>query len=194
MNHTSTLEIKRSFSGKGVFPHQMAFSLLIPLRNIYLSPQRLIQQIELKEDHTVLELGPGPGYFSLPVAKILTNGKLVLADIQPEMLEYAQKRARKRGLKNIEYYQCYGCSFDLTDSCFDRIYMVTVIGEVENKHACLNEMHRMLKPGGIIAISELAGDPDKMSIEEIRTLFLSHGFSFHQLHGNEKNYTICFKK
>lgn len=38
--------------------------LLFPLRNIFLSPKKLIQRLELKEDHYVLEVGSGPGYFS----------------------------------------------------------------------------------------------------------------------------------
>lgn len=194
MNHTNTIEIKKSFASKGVFPYQMAFSLLIPLRNIYLSPTKLIRQMDLREDHTVLEIGPGPGYFSIPVAQHLHRGKLVLADIQPEMLEYAQKRAKRRGLSNLEYYQCTGKSFDLTENCFDRIFMVTVIGEVENKHSYLNEMHRMLKKGGIISIAELAGDPDKMSVDEVKDLMKHHGFTLDQQFGNSKNYTLNFRK
>ncbi len=36
---------------KGVFPHQLAFTLLIPLRNIFLSPRKLIKRLELEEDY-----------------------------------------------------------------------------------------------------------------------------------------------
>ena len=120
--------------------------------------------------------------------------KVLCVDIQPEMLEYAQKRARKRKLTNIEYYQCYGNTFDLADNCFDRIYMVTVIGEVENKHSYLNEIHRMLKYNGIVSISEQAGDPDKMNIEEVKDLMNQHGFTFDRLYGNSKNFTLNFRK
>ncbi|HDP94601.1 MAG TPA: methyltransferase domain-containing protein [Candidatus Aminicenantes bacterium] len=77
---------------------------------------------------------------------------------------------------------------------FDRIVMVTVIGEVENQDAYLREMHRILKSGGILSISELAGDPDKLSIGEVRRLSETHGFRLDKLYGSEKNYTINFRK
>jgi len=72
---------RNSFSGKGVFPPKYAFTLLIPLRNIFLSPRKLIQRLDIREDHNILEIGPGPGYFSTHVAKKLKSGRLVLLDI-----------------------------------------------------------------------------------------------------------------
>ncbi len=88
--------MKKGFATKGVFPHEWAFTLLFPLRNIFLSPEKLIRRLDVKENYKVLEVGPGPGYFSIPVARKLKNGKLYLADIQSEMLEYAKKRFEKR--------------------------------------------------------------------------------------------------
>lgn len=82
--------MKKSFVTKGVFPHQWSFTLLFPLRNIFLSPKKLIQRLELKGKDKVLEVGPGLGYFSIPVARKIKNGKLYLADIQSEMLAYAK--------------------------------------------------------------------------------------------------------
>ena len=66
-------KIKNAFSGKGVFPPKYAFTLLIPFRNIFLSPNKLIQRLDLKAEHIVLEIGPGPGYFSANTAKTLKN-------------------------------------------------------------------------------------------------------------------------
>lgn len=188
------VKTKTSFSSKGVFPYRWAFTLLIPLRNLFLSPKKLIQQMALNSEMTVLEVGPGPGYFSVPVAQFLKKGKLVLADIQPEMLEKARKRIGKRNIRNVEYRICDGKKFDLPDNHFDRIFMVTVLGEVENRDQYLAEFYRMLKPGEMLSVSEQAGDPDKMKIAEIRELAEKHGFAFLQLFGNEKNFTINFKK
>lgn len=188
------VKTKTSFSSKGVFPYRWAFTLLIPLRNLFLSPKKLIQQMALNPEMTVLEVGPGPGYFSLPVARFLENGKLVLADIQPEMLKKAQRRLNKKAIKNTEFLICDGEKFDLPDNHFDRIFMVTVLGEVENRNQYLAEFYRMLKPGGMLSVSEQAGDPDKMKIAEIRELAEKHSFAFLQLFENEKNFTINFKK
>jgi len=187
------LVIKR-FASKGVFPYQWAFTLLLPLRNIFLSPKQLIKRLELKENYFVLEVGSGPGYFSLPVARKLIAGKLYLADIQQEMLDYAKKRFKKRKLENVEYYLCNGETFSFSDNFFDIIYMVAVIGEVENKESYIKEFYRMLKPDGILSISELAGDPDKMSIEELKDIIEKHNFKFYNNYGNKRNFTINFKK
>jgi ubiquinone/menaquinone biosynthesis C-methylase UbiE len=185
--------IKR-LASKGIFPYQFAFTLLIPLRNIFLSPRQLIKRLELTNNLQVMELGPGPGYFSLKIAEKIANGRIVLADIQQEMLDYAKKRFEKKGLSNVEYYLCNGKTFQFEDNTFDRIFMITVIGEVENKNEYLQELHRILKHGGILSISELAGDPDKMTIKEIKYLAKKYDFSFYNIFGKEKNYTINFKK
>lgn len=193
-NQPENKTIVKSFASKGVFPYQMAFTLLIPVRNIFLSPKKLIQRLELEAGQTVLEVGPGPGYFSTKVAKALTGGRLVLADIQQEMLDYAKRRIDRRGLKNVSYYLCNGHNLEFPNDYFDRIYMVTVIGEIENREAYIREFERIMKPGGILSITELAGDPDKLSTEDVKHLMQNSGFEFYKFHGKERNYTLNFRK
>ena len=186
--------MNKSLSSKGIFPHQWAFTLLFPLRKIFISPKQLIERMELEVTHSVLELGSGPGFFSVPVAKKLKKGGLILADIQQEMLDYAKKRIAKRKLTNVEYYNCNGTNFDFADESFDRIFMVTVLGEVENQDKYMQEFYRMLKPGGILSVSEQAGDPDKMSAEQIRVLAEQHNLLNLIIYGNSRSFTVNFIK
>jgi ubiquinone/menaquinone biosynthesis C-methylase UbiE len=186
--------LHKSFSGKGVFPHKYAFTLLIPLRNVFLSPKKLVKRLALEKDFQVLEIGPGPGYFSPTIAQTLPEGKLVLADIQQEMLNYAKKRIEKRSIKNVEYNLCDGKSFDFENESFDCVFMVTVIGEVENQKEYLEEIFRILKKGGVLSISELAGDPDKLAIDELVELVCTENFKVKKVYGNKINYTINFEK
>ena len=72
--------------------------------------------------------------------------------------------------------------------------MVTVIGEVENKDKYLKEIYRILKDDGVLSISELAGDPDKISIDEIQSLVLDNSFEVIEVFGNKLNYTVNFRK
>jgi ubiquinone/menaquinone biosynthesis C-methylase UbiE len=187
-------EIKKGFATKGVFPYKWAFTLLFPMRNIFLSAKQLIERIDIKENYNVLEVGPGPGYFSIPVARKLKTGKLYLADIQLEMLDYAKRRIEKRKIANVEYHLCNGKTFDFEDNFFDVIFLVTVLGEVENKEAYIQEFSRVLKNHGTISISELAGDPDKMSMSELKELFERYNFSTSAQYGNKRNFTINFRK
>ena len=183
-----------SFSGKGVFPPRYAFTLLIPLRNIFLSPKTLLARLDLAEHHRVLEIGPGPGYFSVQVARALPHGFLMLLDIQQEMLDFSRKRIEKRALRNVGYQLCDGTRFELEDRRFDRVFMVTVLGEVDNKDGYLSEIHRVLKDDGLLSVSELAGDPDKLSMEQLEGLVCPHGFKLAATFGTKRNYTLNFRK
>lgn len=184
---------KNSFAGNGVFPPKYAFTLLFPLRNIFLSPKELIKRLDIKEDQNILEVGPGPGYFSIHVAKKLKRGRLVLLDIQQEMLDFSKRRLEKRKIANVEYKLTDGNGLDLESNFFDRVFMVAVIGEVDNKRNYLEEISRILKQDGILSISELAGDPDKLSIEELQALVTASSFEVVEIFGSKRNYTINFK-
>lgn len=194
MNRESRQDIKKGFASKGVFPHKWAFTLLIPLRNFFLSAEKLIERLHLNDNFNVLEVGPGPGYFSVPIARKLKSGKLFLADIQPEMLQYARKRLEKRKIENVEYHLCNGKTFDFKDDSFDVIFLVTVLGEVENKELYISDFYRMLKKDGIVSVSELGGDPDKMSVEELSLLFSKFNFIIRNQYGTKRNFTINFCK
>jgi len=191
----STLKnIWQGLTQKGkVFPHQLAFTLLIPLRNFALSPRQVVERLQLAPQHRVLEVGCGAGYFSPALAQALPQGKLVLADIQPEMLAYAQKRLAKRHIGNAEYYLCHGTHFDFPDASFDRIVLIAVLGEIADQAAYLQEFHRLLRPDGIVSISETAGDPDKLSRAQLTALMQAHQFVLTQSYGTEKNYTLNFQ-
>ncbi len=77
---------------------------------------------------------------------------------------------------------------------FDRIFLVTVLGEVENREQYLHDFYRMLKPDELLSVSEQAGDPDKLTIEETKTLAEESRFIYNELYGNKRNYTINFRK
>lgn len=188
------LDVFNGMAKKGVFPYQFAFTLLIPLRNIFLSPKKLIQRLELKENYNVLEVGSGPGYFSSKVARAIPGGKLTLTDIQKEMLDFAKQRLVKKKIFNVEYHLSNGIDFPFESNKFDVIYMVTVLGEIENKQQYVKEFYRLLCPNGILSISEQAGDPDKMSVDEIKDLLHGSGFEFDEFYGTKNNFTINFRK
>lgn len=194
MENPRPKDVVQRFVSKGVFPHHLAFTLLLPVRSLIFSPQELVKRLLLQAHHHVLEVGCGPGYFSIRVARSLPQGKLVMADIQHEMLNIARRRLKRRGIENVEFYLCDGSRFDFTNETFDRIFLVTVLGEVENKSVYMDEFYRLLKPGGILSVTELAGDPDKLTPAQVMELAESSGFKNSKEFGNRRNYTINFTK
>jgi len=110
------------------------------------------------------------------------------------MLDLAKKRLDKRKITNVDYKLTDGECLDLESNFFDTVFMVTVIGEVDKKDSYLKEIYRVLKEDGMLSISELAGDPDKMSIDEIQSLVSAYGFEEIRVFGNKLNYTVNFRK
>lgn len=72
--------------------------------------------------------------------------------------------------------------------------MVTVLGEVENRKIYAQEIVRTLKHDGIVSVSEIKGDPDKMTEEEVISLFKTTGLECCQKFETFFGTTINFKK
>ena len=179
-------------SGKGIYPAKYAVWLLLPFRAIQLSPARLVRRMALKPTDSVLEIGCGPGYFSPAVARHLRAGKLVLFDFQDAMLDIAERRLKRRGLSNYERHQGDAKALPFGDASFDAAFLVTVLGEVGDPARALAEAARVLKPGGRLSISELAGDPDYLRFDDVARMAQAAGLSFERRFGPRFAYTANF--
>ena len=85
------------------YPHQAAFFLNNPVRRAFSKPTRIVNSIRLTGSERVLEVGPGPGFYSVEIARRLTYGHLDLFDIQPEMLEKARRQLERAGFHNVGF-------------------------------------------------------------------------------------------
>ena len=162
--------------GRGVFPHQMTWFLDLPGRGILMSAKTVAQRLPAAPDACVLEVGPGSGYYSLEVARKIPQGELVLLDVQAEMLQKAGSKLRKAGVTNFQTSQADGKELPFEDSSFDAIFMVTVFGEIEERSAFLKEAVRVLRPKGVLSITEHHPDPDFESAESVMKSVSSAGF------------------
>jgi ubiquinone/menaquinone biosynthesis C-methylase UbiE len=109
----------------------------------------------------MLEVGPGTGYYTLPVAARLGSaGVLEILDVRRSFLDHTVQRARGRGLTNIVPTLGDGMTLPYPDRCFDAAYAITVLGEIADPEAALGELRRVLKPGGRLIIGEILVDPD----------------------------------
>jgi ubiquinone/menaquinone biosynthesis C-methylase UbiE len=95
------------------------------------------------------------GYFSIPVARMVgEEGKVIAADIQPEMLKALQKRAKKAGVeKRITTHLCKAGSLGL-DRQFDFVLAFWMVHEVPNQLVFFKEIRSLLKPSGKFLLSE----------------------------------------
>ena len=165
------------FTGRGVYPHELAFALLLPGRGLILSPRELVRRLRLSPDERVLEIGPGPGYFSSLVARAVPAGRLQLLDLQHEMLRKARRRLRRTGAANVDFAQASAAALPYAAASFDAAFLVAVLGEVSEPIACMTALARVLRPGGRLLVAELPGDPDALSEADIRALAEASGFT-----------------
>jgi ubiquinone/menaquinone biosynthesis C-methylase UbiE len=176
-------------------PYTQAGYLLNPLRPLVLSPRTMVERLELHPQARVLELGPGPGYFSPAVAAAVPEGELVLVDVQPEMLAMARRRLERRGLTNVTYHCADALTLPLDDESCDVAFLVAVLGEVPDRAGCLREVMRVLKPGGLLSLTEFTlGDPDRILPPDLLKLTAEAGLQPAASYRGPIHYTAGFRR
>jgi len=115
---------------------------------------------ELRDGETVLDLGSGGGIdVLLSARRVGPSGKAYGVDMTGEMLDLARRNAAEAGATNVEFLAGHIEAIPLPDASVDVIISNCVINLSVDKPAALAEMHRVLRPGGRIGISDVvAGD------------------------------------
>ncbi len=194
MNVARWRDVWSRFSGRGTYPHELAGLLLFPLRRIVLSPEKLVRHLHLTRTSRVLEVGPGPGFFSIDVARAIPAGRLELVDIQLEMLQKARVRLRRADVRNTGYTQANAAALPFRSGAFDLAFLVAVLGEVSDPKACLASIAEVLRPGGLLAVVELPGDPDAVTEKQLRTLTQATGLEFVDSRRVSRGFVASFRR
>jgi ubiquinone/menaquinone biosynthesis C-methylase UbiE len=192
-----TSRIKSSFvslCAQGIFPHHLSWLLDNPVRRLLLSPENLLEKLELPDTGRVLEVGPGSGFLSVALAKRLSHGEIVLLDLQPDMLAKAKRKLDSLGFQHVRYVTAdVSDGLPYPDGYFDLVLLVCVLGEVRDRRGCLRALRRVLRSDGILAIHESLPDPDMLSFDHLLALVQAEGFSFSRRWGRSWNYTATFQ-
>jgi len=161
-------------------------------------PHKIIQRSGIKEGMNVLEVGCGSGAFTTFVARAVgAKGKVYALDIQPNMLKQLENKLAKpenKDIKNIKMIEGNAYELPFDDNSLDGAYMITVLQEIPDRDRALQQVNRVLKPGGILAITELFPDPDYPWKSTTVKLGNRAGFITDEVSGNFWNYTVRFKK
>lgn len=164
-----------------------------PLRRFTMNPINVLTKMGIQRGLNVLEVGCGPGHFTIPAARIVEEGNLYPLDISPFMIERIKKKAKKHKLEHVKTINALASNTGLEDESIDLILCIDVLSDITDIDSTLQEMYRILKIDGMLSVFEPhagfelgAWKPDK-SIKELTGTGL---FSLHE----RNNKILKFKK
>jgi ubiquinone/menaquinone biosynthesis C-methylase UbiE len=152
----------------------------------------------IKKGMQILDLGCGSGVFTPFVARAVgEKGKVYALDVQVDMLKQLENklsRPENKDIRNIKVIEGNAYKLPFDDGSLDLVYMVAVLQEIPDRNKALHEVKRALKPGGVLAVTELFPDPDYPWKSTTIKLGEGNGFVVDGVSGNFFNYTVRFKK
>lgn len=137
-----------------------------PARDGYLPVEAVLGLLALGGAETVVDYGAGYGYATLPLAAVLTQGRVVAVDRIPEMLDELRRRLEARRaagetLGSVELVHTTEDRVPLADGAVDAIVAVNVWHEIYDDQAALDELRRLLAPRGALAIVDWDADAER---------------------------------
>jgi ubiquinone/menaquinone biosynthesis C-methylase UbiE len=143
-----------------VCPWWIGYVLASPLRRLHYHPSDIVAP-HIRPGMTVLEPGPGMGYFTLEIARLVgPSGRVVAVDIQPKMLNGLRRKAAKAGLLDrIDIRQAQPDSLGIGDvgGAIDFVFTFAVLHEMPSADAFFRQAAQALKTGGVLLLAEPSG-------------------------------------
>jgi len=146
--------MKRAQSRERACPYWLAGTLDNPLRRWLHKPEKILDGL-VREGQTVLDLGCGPGYFSVGMARMVgEEGRVIAVDLQAGMLELVRRKAERAGLlQRIQLHQCAPDRIGIGEKV-DFALAFWMVHEVPDPDSFLNEVRTLLKPEGRFLLVE----------------------------------------
>jgi len=166
-----------------VCPVERPGSLDNKLRKWLQSPVKILKPY-IKEGMTVIDIGCGPGFFTIPLAELVgKNGKVIAADLQDGMLQKILRNINGTELeKRIDLHKCEQNKIGITEKA-DFILAFYVVHEIPDQENFFKEIKSLLNKDGMIFIVEPNFHVTKKSFEEMKRKAESSGL---KLQGGNK--------
>ena len=142
--------------------HFRIMSFAFGLRDVFLPRKNILDEVGIKPGSHVLDYGCGSGSYITAAAELAGDaGKIYTLDIHPLAIERARKIASRNHLLNVETIQS-DCATGLSDDSIDVVLLYDVFHKLSDPDSVLAELHRVLKPDGILSFSDHHLKEDKI--------------------------------
>lgn len=172
-----------------------------PVRRKALPPEKLLGLLNIRESDTVLDLGAGTGYFTIPASQLCQ--KVYALDAEPQMLQFLKGKLAEQAVTNVVTVEGEIEQIPLEEQLAEHVIASFVMHEVEPLQDGLKEINRVLKPGGNVLCIEWEKKPmeqgpplhHRLYSNELAKSFEEYGFSVEELmFPTEQHYVIIARK
>jgi precorrin-6B methylase 2 len=147
-----------------VMGHQGAGWLERPTREAEERTDLLLDNLPLEADDLVADIGAGTGYFSLPMAARVPQGRVLAVDIQQEMLDIIKHRAQSAGIANVEPLLATETDPGLPPGAVDLVLLVDAYHEFSHPREVMTGIVQGLRRGGRLVLIEYRGEDPAVPI------------------------------
>lgn len=177
-----------------ITPPQAGFMLNSRLRRWYRGASGTLRAVGLCNHVRVLEVGGGVGTFTVPLAEqVAPDGYVCSVELQSGMLKQQARAVRRSGLRNIQLHQADALRLPFADNRFDRAVLIAVLPLLRDKQRGLREVGRVLKPGGLLVVSEDLVEPEYVPVMVTRRWCRQAGFVDVATTHDGLCYTVVFR-
>lgn len=161
---------------KRVCPVELAGGLDNKIRRFFHNPQKILGQY-IKDGMTILDLGCGPGFFSVEIAKMIgKSGKVIAADLQEGMLQKLRNKIQGTKIeKRIKLHKCEENKIGIKDKV-DFVLAFYMLHEVPSQDNLLREIQSILNSDGMVFIVEPKFHVSKKAFEDMMNNIKDIGF------------------
>jgi SAM-dependent methyltransferase len=167
----------------------------VPLAAALLAPERLLPRLPLEPGMRVLIVGPASPWLVQAVARAVGKyGRVYTLEPTGQRAQRLTAALRAGRATNIEVLVGRPARLDLPDSTFDLVLCVGVLADLPQRERALWEMHRVLRPGGHLSVSEALVGPSYLRRATLQREADAVGFTWREQRGSPLAYTANFRK
>lgn len=132
----------------------------------------LMANLPLEKDFTIADIGAGTGYFTIRMAELVPEGKVLAVDIQPEMLAIIDRKKAELEVNKVQSIEGTVTNPNLPGNSVDMLLMVDVYHEFSHPYEMMTAIYNALKPGGKVVLVEYRMEDETVPIKRLHKMSL----------------------